>query len=1197
MQINILKKVWLFSFLLLFWVPTVSADTAFEDVYLNSSVVEREAPFNTVMIETPHAIRELEVRFNGSAKWEKHEVHDDGFGSQAILFSSPTRLVEFRIPDVSEDDVYAKAHFYLAEDRSEPESAELYSGPEVAARSLSIISRKRWGADENLRYWTPEVGDHSSGSSSGPRVDPCADFAEKYKSETQISRVVRTDPNGEQLLWPLAYSKKVRKLVVHHTDSDLRDLNGDRRMDGRDYKAMVQAIYYFHAVTRGWGDIGYNYIIDPLGNVYEGRYGGDKVVGAHAQCYNNGSLGVAIIGNYEDNQIPEPALRSLILLLAKKSKTHRLDPDADSVFRGKRLPNIIAHKDVRPTSCPGKRLYSMLPRIRELVDLSMRSGSFSENTLNESVLDYNAQLMSSVPTLTLSPNQQKTITLRFKNTGKQTWDQNTWLHVALNNKPHARVVPVIEDKGFVAADMRESTVRPGQTASFDVTLESKYLSTDVEFQLSVVANGRFKISRASVFVPISVKAPRFDYQVVRKELPSGTVFQGQQLVGTLKLKNTGNVKWVNYGPNAIRIGTEALRDRRSKLAKIKPNRLASMLESEVKPGEVGTFFFDLEVPSNANGKIKERFTPVIEGVRWLEDQGLGFEVRARKPRHAARVVNKTVVPRLLPGEMKKIEINLKNNGDLAWDPETMKISMTARGLNLFKKRMVPSDSVRPRQTEDFSFWVQAPYNPGKHQVFLRSKFDNRTIRGGTVRYLIDVPKPRLNARMVKQSSRSVTVRPGEEKELEVQFKNTGNTVWRNDGPNPIHLAPSNPQDRISGLYSSKHWVNKYRLATMVEKEVRPGEIGTFRFTIKPKKRGFSREHFQLVIERVGWIKGVTVRWDVRTVGSKVRTSSSRATRTTVRRSTSTPTTRSVTASTPEPAPVVIQEPEPISGEQPFRVRLSYGDMVSQMTADKSFYVKDGDGNTLFTVPAGGTVEFRKAGNQITTQFGSKSRKTPVARLVPSAAGVVEILSMERRPSWNTNLNDNRFRGTVEVRLVGTEVAYINELPLEDYLLGLAEVSNNSPTEKKKVIAILARTYAQFYMDSKNRKFPGKPYDGSDDPDVFQRYLGYGFELRSPSFKSAVKATEGQVVTYNGKLVKTPYFNQSNGRTLSALETWGWRHTPYLQSVADPHCEGLVQRGHGVGLSGCGATGMAEAGKGYVEIIKYYYTGVEVERLD
>lgn len=118
---------------------------------------------------------------------------------------------------------------------------------------------------------------------------------------------------------------------------------------------------------------------------------------------------------------------------------------------------------------------------------------------------------------------------------------------------------------------------------------------------------------------------------------------------------------------------------------------------------------------------------------------------------------------------------------------------------------------------------------------------------------------------------------------------------------------------------------------------------------------------------------------------------------------------------------------------------------------------------------------------------------------------------------------------------------------------------------------------------------------TDDPDEYQRYRGYAFETRNATWLSAIKATTNKVLTYNSKLIKPPFFSESDGRTRSAEEVWGWKDTPYLQSVSDSYCkEGKGElKGHGVGFSGCGAYGMATAGKTYQEIISYYYNGVEI----
>ncbi|MFC1731710.1 N-acetylmuramoyl-L-alanine amidase [candidate division KSB1 bacterium] len=1093
------------------------------------------------------------------------------------------------------------ADFLFTPEDNPLNTENLYGGPSLASADLNIINRKSWAADENLRYWSPELEEKFKGKKTN-FADLCADFNERYKSEVELSRVIKLGPAGEQLVWPLAYSKKIRKFVIHHTDSELKDLNGDHRMDGRDYTAMIRAIYHYHAITRGWGDIGYNFIIDPLGNIYEGRYGGAKVIGAHAQCYNNGSIGIAIIGDYEKNKVPEPALNSLISLIAYQAKLQNIDPQGESMFRGRKLKNVIGHRDVRSTACPGMRLYSLLQKIRERASLTMRSGVFTETTISTQTLDYDAEPLSSVDTIVLPPNQRTQLTLRFKNIGKKTWDRNTWMHVALNNKENARVVPVIEDKSFVAADMRESSVAPGQTATFEVELESGYFAGNYTFEVAPVVNGRYKVSRAAVFIPLQIEGPSFDYQVVKQDLPSGIIFQGQKIEASIKLKNTGNVKWVNYGDRPIRIGTEGPRDRNSSLIKKDASRLAYLLESEVEPGDTGTFIFNLEAPSSFEGLIKERFTPVIENVSWLEYKNLGFEVIVRKPSHAARITNKTKVPSLLPGEMKKIQMTFQNLGDIAWDQDNMKINLIGRGITLFKKSLKPLTSVKPKEEIDFDFWIQAPYEEGRHKITLRPIINRRTIRGGSARFLINVPKPTLRAQMVEQTERSISLNPGEEKELEVKFKNLGNVVWYNKGTYTVHLATSRPQDRSSRLYYKEGWINKYRAATMVESMVIPGEVGTFRFKVKPNRKGIYRENFQLVIEQVGWLEGAFVRWDFKVFGDKVNTSISQSRDSLQNKERA----AIITSAKQEIERREINEtqgntqadnnntPEP---EQQFRVKLSYSDDNSKITANKSFRVIDQNEKNLFDVGAGTQIELRRLHSSIHVQLGSSVKNASSIRIVPEEGGVVEILTMERRPSWNTKLNDNKFRGIIEVRVINNQTTYINELPLEEYLNGLAEVSNGALFEKQKTIAVLARTYARFYMDDNNRKFPGLPYDGSDDPDIFQRYLGYGVEIRSPNFVGAVAATKNQVVTYNGKLIKTPYFNQSDGKTRSALEVWGWTNTPYLQSVPDPYCEGLYKRGHGVGLSGVGAEGMAKDGKGYEEIIKYYYQGIEIEKFD
>ena len=176
---------------------------------------------------------------------------------------------------------------------------------------------------------------------------------------------------------------------------------------------------------------------------------------------------------------------------------------------------------------------------------------------------------------------------------------------------------------------------------------------------------------------------------------------------------------------------------------------------------------------------------------------------------------------------------------------------------------------------------------------------------------------------------------------------------------------------------------------------------------------------------------------------------------------------------------------------------------------------------------------------------------------------------------------------------------MNHLPLEWYLKGLGEVSNGDLPEKIKTIVVAARGYASYYMDPKNRKYNTNRYDGSDDPESFQKYLGYSYEFRSPNVAALVDATQNEKIYYNDVLIKPWYFSRSNGRTLSYQEyctkngSQNCENIPYLQSVDDPAGKNLTQWGHGVGISGVGATYFATQGWDYKKIIQYYLTGVEV----
>jgi peptidoglycan hydrolase-like amidase len=215
---------------------------------------------------------------------------------------------------------------------------------------------------------------------------------------------------------------------------------------------------------------------------------------------------------------------------------------------------------------------------------------------------------------------------------------------------------------------------------------------------------------------------------------------------------------------------------------------------------------------------------------------------------------------------------------------------------------------------------------------------------------------------------------------------------------------------------------------------------------------------------------------------------------------------------------------------------------------------------------------------------------------------MKVTSYHDIPSWNPGLDDNLFRGTIEVRYspVSNAVWVVNELPLEHYMRGIAETSSGSPSEFLKTMTVAARSYAFWHLERGGKYGSSEIFhlknsrNGNGDD---QQFKGYGLEARFPDLATAVVSTGGQVVTYGGSVAMTSYFSNTDGRTRSAQEVWGITYWPWLQSVSDPDCAGMTQSGHGVGLSGHGAFERASRGQVYTTILGYYYTGTTVQTLD
>ncbi|WP_329264584.1 peptidoglycan recognition protein [Streptomyces pseudovenezuelae] len=166
------------------------------------------------------------------------------------------------------------------------------------------------------------------------------------------------------------YTKKVKAAFVHHTASG----NGYSCTQA---PSLIRGIYRYHVKSMGWRDIGYNFLVDKCGNIYEGRAGGvaKPVLGAHTLGFNSNSMGIAVLGSFGSKKPPAAVTKAVARLAAWKLGLHGVNPKGKTYLKsgggnlypkGKkvRLNVISGHRDGFATECPGWQLYRKLGSTR-----------------------------------------------------------------------------------------------------------------------------------------------------------------------------------------------------------------------------------------------------------------------------------------------------------------------------------------------------------------------------------------------------------------------------------------------------------------------------------------------------------------------------------------------------------------------------------------------------------------------------------------------------------------------------------------------------------------------------------------------------------------------------------------------------------------------------------------------------------------
>jgi len=295
---------------------------------------------DTVILAAP-ADTSYTVRFNTGDNWEKwatvHATLEEGpdvpesegaATEQRPVAIGPMRLpadtVQMQVVSIVGEPATLEAVFLSDQETGAPRVAGAQLRADGAGQP-TIMPRSAW-ADEGWSYTTP-------GCQNGPR-----------------------------------YTSSLRAMVVHHTVND-------NNYQPEQVDDLLRAIYHAHVKINGWCDVGYNFLVDRFGTIWEGRSGGvDKpVVGGHAKGFNSNTVGVAMLGQHHPSAQPaatRPSAASedaITALATWKFGLHGIDPDGTTWLKNQStrgaqrlesgqwhlVPTVVGHRDVGATACPG----------------------------------------------------------------------------------------------------------------------------------------------------------------------------------------------------------------------------------------------------------------------------------------------------------------------------------------------------------------------------------------------------------------------------------------------------------------------------------------------------------------------------------------------------------------------------------------------------------------------------------------------------------------------------------------------------------------------------------------------------------------------------------------------------------------------------------------------------------------------------
>lgn len=439
----------------------------------------------------------------------KEPLDDDVYTTRPVIIEDPEsfsievaleRLDFGRSPRVETIEI-----IYLDTTSGQVRSAATASND--VGDTVPIIDRSEWGCDESLGK-----------SSGGGRI-----WKQQY-----------VDPQA---------------FIIHHTAGT----DG-----GDDPSASIRAIYYWHTKVLGWGDIGYNYLVDQQGNIYHGRKGGLGVVGGHAYNthndtnFNEGSIGIAVLGCFEstpgacytNHDFTKIIKENLARLIGKRAVDAGINLTDKTVLHGQTIEPVVGHRDVDYTYCPGDDIEDDLEGVIRMAKDFKKELTTEEDsgTFKKARVKLKKHRASEDHSKLLS-GQYYFVTMKYKNTGDLNWKQGELklrLYNGTGSKQTTLRHPATWDRRFGNIRMNEETVRPGEVATFEFTIKAPSSETK-KILASRLFNGTGKIGGTKHKTELRFRA-LYNGEVKGADVPA-SVKEGSKTELSVTIKNTGERTW------------------------------------------------------------------------------------------------------------------------------------------------------------------------------------------------------------------------------------------------------------------------------------------------------------------------------------------------------------------------------------------------------------------------------------------------------------------------------------------------------------------------------------------------------------------------------------------------------------------------------------------------------------------------------